>query len=79
MLLFVVRFCVVNRTLSELVLLNAHCFVTKNYADLLRATLTNIRLRIFLARLVAACTLGMLASLFALAYVVTCRLLLCHR
>jgi len=78
MLLFVVRFCIVNRTLSELVLLNAHCFVTKNYADLLRATLTNVALLVVLARLVAACTLGMLASLLALGYVTTCRLLLCH-
>ena len=55
-----------------------HLLVTKNIADLLRATLTNIRLRIFLAPLVAACTLGMLASLLALGYVTTCRLLLCH-
>jgi len=52
-----VKFCILYRTLSELVLLNAHCFVTKNYADLLRATLTNVALLVVLAPLVAACTL----------------------
>ena len=55
-----------------------HLPVTKNYADLLRATLTNVALLVVLARLVAACTLEMLASLLALADVTTCRLLLCH-
>jgi hypothetical protein len=42
------------------------------------ATLTNVALLVVLACLVAACTLGMLASLLALADVATCRLLLCH-
>ena len=42
-------------------------------------TLTNVSLLVVLARFVAACTLGMLASLLALADVATYRLLLCHR
>ena len=45
---------------------------------MLRATLTCVGLLVVLARLVAACTLGMLASLLALADVITCRLLLFH-
>jgi hypothetical protein len=57
MLLFVVTFCAFIVTLSELVRFIAHCFVTKNYADLLRATLPNVALLVVLARLVAACTL----------------------
>jgi hypothetical protein len=52
-----------------------HLLVTKNIADLLRATLTNVALLVVLAPLVAACTLGMLASLLALADVVTYYLL----
>ena len=42
------------------------------------ATLTNVALLVVLARLVAACTLGMLASLLALADVLTYRLLFFH-
>jgi hypothetical protein len=38
------------------------------------ATLTNVALLVVLACLVAACTLGMLASLLALADVATCLL-----
>jgi hypothetical protein len=42
-------------------------------------TLTFVRLGVVLTRLIAACTLGMLASLLALADELTYRLLLCHR
>ena len=41
-------------------------------------TLTFVRLGVVLTRLIAACTLGMLASLLAFADVPTYRLLLCH-
>jgi hypothetical protein len=41
-------------------------------------TLPNVALLVVLARLVAACTLRVLASLLALADVVTYCLLLCH-
>ena len=40
--------------------------------------LTCVGFLVVLARLVAACTLGMLASLLALADVATYRLILCH-
>jgi hypothetical protein len=45
---------------------------------MLRATLRLVGLGVVLTRLVAACTLGMLASLLALADAVTYRLLLRH-
>ena len=52
--------------------------VTKNIVDLLRATLRLVGFSVVLTRLVAACTLGMLASLLALTYVSAYRLLLRH-
>jgi hypothetical protein len=41
-------------------------------------TLTFVRLGVVLTRLIAACTLGMLASLLALTDPLAYRLLLCH-
>ena len=58
--LIVVRFCLFNRTLSELL------------------ALTYRLLLVVLAPLVAAGTLGMLASLLALTYPLAYRLLLRH-
>lgn len=53
----------------------AHYLVTKNIADLLRATLSNVGFLVVLTGFVSGGTLAMLSPLLAFADVITCYLL----